>query len=114
MGLLIVGLVAGYIAFAVGKWRHCCLFWEQHAKYNLPRVWHDAKIKIGTWLVVAICSIIFASAIGALLAQIHPFLGVFSWGALLAARWYASMAAAVKQSSQRLAKWRDQARDSDM
>lgn len=93
--LFLIGSAAGYPAFALGKWRHTCLFWMAENRANVPLGWHKPAVPIGSLILVAVLSLIFAASWALLIAeQISELLGLFAWGVLLAARWYASQLAA--------------------
>jgi len=103
MGLFIAGLVAGYLAFVIGKWRHACIFWEMKMPFNVPSAWHNQTVRIGTWLAVTACSLVFATSIASVISEeINSLLGKFLWGVLLVARYYASGIAAVNQATHEL------------
>lgn len=95
MDAVIVALITGYLAFAIGKWRQGCCYWEMEGPHNLPSIWRNPMVRIGSWLVVATCSLVFVTAIAIPISEeINSLLGKFAWGVLLIARWYASGIAA--------------------
>jgi hypothetical protein len=93
--LFLIGSVAGYLAFVIGKWRHTCLFWMAENRANVPLGWHKTATPLGSLILVAVLSIVFATSWALLIAkQMGNLLGLFAWGVLLAARWYASQVSA--------------------
>ncbi len=55
-------------------------------------------MRYGSWLLVALTSLLFATCIAKLIMEsVHPWVGKFSWGVLLMARWLASGTAATNQ-----------------
>ena len=96
MMLFFIGTVAGLLAFLLGWWRASCGFWELHAPYNLPSLWYSPAVRIGTWFISAVLSMIFAAAFALLISSaMGETIGKFSFGGLLAIRWMISgMAAA--------------------
>ena len=114
MSHFIVGLFAGYLAFITGKWRHACVIWETKAPHNLPSAWHNPAVRIGTWIAVTICSLVFATAIATVISkEINTLLGKFLWGVLLAARYYASGVAAIIQTTHELEKMEESQREAE-
>jgi hypothetical protein len=104
MGLFVVGVVCGYIAFAVGKWRQLCIFFEGKAPFNVPLGWRNPLIRYGSWLLVLVTSLLFASCLAKLIMEsVYPFVGKFSLGVLLMTRWLASGVAANKEGFRQLA-----------
>jgi hypothetical protein len=104
MGLLIVGAVCGYVAFIVGKWRQLCVFFELNEAWSVPAGWRNPLIRYGTWMLVTVTSLLFATCLATLVMEsVHPWLGRFLWGVLLMARWLASGRAAGKEGFRQLA-----------
>jgi len=88
---LVVGLLAGYVALRIGKWRQQCLFWDEHGGWNAPSLWRQPYGRLGSLALTAAAALLFATAISDVIGKaIHPWVGQFSWGALLALRWYLS------------------------
>lgn len=95
MMLALIGLVAGVLAFFLGRWRHLCRRWEQHKRWNVPRAWRSAPFRMGTLIVVAALTLLFATCFSVLISEhVHDFLGKFAWGALIWLRWMASSVSA--------------------
>jgi hypothetical protein len=93
--LFLFGAIAGYLAFIVGKWRQTCLFWMAENRANVPMGWHKPAIPVGSLILVVVLSITFATSWALLVGTLAgELLGLFAWGVLLAARWYASQVAA--------------------
>ena len=94
--LFLIGSVAGYLAFAIGKWRHTCLFWMAENRANVPFGWRKPAVPLGSLIFVAVLSLVFATLWALLIAEhISELLGLFAWGVLLAARWFTSQIAAL-------------------
>jgi hypothetical protein len=101
--LFLVGSVAGFIAFKVGKWRHMCINGMVNAQVACPLDWSKGEVRIGSLLLVAVFSLVFATCWADLLIEnVSPFIGKFSWGVLLMARWQASGITAHIQAQKRL------------
>jgi hypothetical protein len=105
IGVFVVGIVSGYIAFSVGKWRRLCMFFDVRAPFNVPLGWHHPLMRYGSWLLVVVTSLLFATCLAKLITEsVYPLVGKFSWGVLLTARWLASGIAANKEGFRQLAK----------
>lgn len=101
MGLFILGVVAGYVAFVAGRWRGLCLFFTVQAPWNLPHVWHNPLFRFGSWVFVVVASLLFAMCWTKVFVEsVHPSLARFSWllwAVLLTARWLIAGTSAVKE-----------------
>ena len=92
-----IGLLAGMLAFWLGKWRTNCIFWTNTSPVNVPRAWRLSWVPIVTWMVVAILSVVYATLwSGLVIEYVNYWLGVFLWGSLLALRWQVSGLAAAR------------------
>jgi len=89
--LALSGIVIGYLAVRLGKWRHLNIFMEMKAPYNTAESWRSGPFQKVSGLMVALLSILSASLLAYVIgAWTFPLLGKFSWGALLLARYLAS------------------------
>jgi len=102
--LLVLGLVAGLLAYQIGKWRHGCVFWVVNNPANLPLGWHRPEIRYGSLLLVTVLSLVFATC-GASVVTTHlgRWAGMLAWGVLLALRWQVSGVVAYLQGRAQLA-----------
>ena len=80
------------LAVIIGAWRQNCIFWELMDPYNCPRLWRTSASSIVlTWIATAVFSTIFAFIIATwIVNEVSDFVGRFSFGVLLVARWYIS------------------------
>jgi hypothetical protein len=90
--LILIAIICFVIAVAVGSWRQMCGIYEAKMPYNVPSAWHNNFIRIGSWIFVAVLSLIFALIISVWIKNsIGEFIGKFSFGVLLVTRWFFSM-----------------------
>lgn len=93
-----VGLVAGLLAFWLGRWRSTCIFWMSTYPLQVPTAWRRGWVQVTTWVLVTVLSLIFATLWASLIIiHVNDWLGRFSWGALLVFRWQASGFAAASR-----------------
>jgi hypothetical protein len=93
--LVLIGIVSGVVAFAVGKWRHSCVFWLRENPANLPPAWVKPDIRFGSLILVVVFTLIFATCVSYVVSQeVNQILGELLWGALVFFRWAASAIAA--------------------
>lgn len=91
LGLIVSGIIALIIAIYLGRYRHVCRIMESKNRWNIPLIWYKTWFRIITWLIVTITSIWFAGVVSLFIGVlINKWLGKFSFGALLAARWQLS------------------------
>lgn len=85
-------LICGVLAVLLGAWRQASGVYELALESNCPKIWKYKTIKIATWIVTALLSLIFAIVMAKWISlNVGDFIGRFSFGAILAARWIASM-----------------------
>lgn len=103
MALFIIGLIAGFLAYKVGKWRNSCILWMTKNPVNTPLGWHKPEIRFGSFLLVTVLSIVFATCWSLLITtHVNKLLGMFAWGALLVIRWQASIISATLEVQRQL------------
>jgi hypothetical protein len=80
-----------WFLYKVGKWRHSCIFWIIKHPANCPLGWQKPIWRLGSWLIVTVLSLGFATC-WALLISNHEneVIGMLSWGALLILHWVGS------------------------
>ena len=89
--LILIGLICGVIAVFIGAWSQACTVYEVKLPYNCPRHWHNPLVRLSTWFITAILSIIFAYIFSSwIISNVGDLIGKFSFGILLVARWFAS------------------------
>jgi len=89
--MFLIGLLAGFLAFTVGRWRHTCIFLAANNRANVPLRWRNPGIQIGSWLLVAMLSLVFAASWSLLIHDyVNELLGMFGFGVLLVFRWVVS------------------------
>lgn len=90
--MMAVAIFSFVIAVLIGAWRQMCCIYENKLPYNLASLWRNTGIRIGSWMLTAILSIIFAFICASwIIANVGDFIGKFSFGVLLVTRWFASM-----------------------
>ena len=88
--IIILGF--GLVAVLIGAWRQSCEVYELAAPSKCPKIWMNKTVRVLTWIVTAILSLIFAIEVSRWVrTNVGELIGNFSFGALLAARWIASM-----------------------
>ena len=89
--LFFIGIISGLLAYWVGKWRHSCIFWMKEEPANCPLGWQNPIWQLGSWLIVTILSLVFATCLALLISNhVNELIGMLSWGALLVLRWVVS------------------------
>ena len=96
--LIVTSIIALIVAVVLGRYRHLCRIMETKTgidgimpPWNIPPIWRKKWFRILSWLIVAITSIWFAGVVGLLIeVLVNKWLGRFSFGALLVARWQLS------------------------
>ena len=90
--LIFIAIIYFITAVAVGAWRQMCGIYEAKLPYNVPSAWRNGFFRIGSWIFVAVLSIIFAFIFSSwIYYSVGEFIGQFSFGVLLVTRWFFSM-----------------------
>jgi len=91
LGLIVTGIIALTIAYLLGKFRHVCRIVEDKAPWKVPLIWHKTWFRIISWLIVTITSVWFAGIVALFIeVLINKWLGRFTFGVVLVARWQLS------------------------
>lgn len=103
--LLVLSLVAGLIAFYIGKWRSYCIAIKhlsaRPAAY-LPALWGPC-VRMISWMLVLFFSLAFSIGIATLIRDAgYPKMAGYSWGMLLALRWLLSSQAGIGEAKKDL------------
>jgi len=99
LALFSIGGVSGIAGWKIGEWRNTCTFWKNYAKsvgvWNVPLVWSKVYVRYGSFLLVGVTSLVFASCWSLILApHVNRVIAIIFWAALLALRWGLSVSTA--------------------
>ena len=89
--LFILAITCFILAVAIGSWRQMCGVYEMQMPFNCPRIWHNTVVRIVTWVLSTLLSIVFAMIFATwIITEINQWFGRFTFGIFLFIRWLLS------------------------
>jgi hypothetical protein len=89
--LIVLAIICFILAVAIGSWRQMCDVYQLHMPFNCPPIWNNAFVRIFTWILSAMFSLIFATIFAMWISEeVNDWFGKFTFGVFLTIRWLTS------------------------